>query len=427
MPLKAYKRRHSPECLERLERRIAKGMKRPENLDEYPCHTCAWWVRGTTDYGKHIPRHSLKVFTWEAACSELARLNRHDEKTRVRIADAKEQWLAELRTAKLAESTLTAYDLAVRTLIEFMTAHHVEFLGDIKPLLLNQMRAGWTTGTNTHQTYRTQVSTFLNFCVRMEWLDFNPMQKTRRVERRLRTAADEATDDVDGEANATMPLDLESDANYRKVCASLAPYLRNELVRPEKSRQRARRGILCRHPENFLALLHLMYETGLRISDAVFFDLLKMEVDEHGGIYTTIQIKTRTPVTVFLDSWLVEEIQQLPKLARGRYPFWNGSRNWKGYINNNVRPALRELGECIGIEGSLRPHRFRDSFAVNRLNEGMTMDELRLLLGHANVAMTERYYAPFIKSRAVSLRARYRATREAYRDHKVVPITHRTG
>ncbi|HTP35694.1 MAG TPA: tyrosine-type recombinase/integrase [Candidatus Acidoferrales bacterium] len=433
MPLQAYKRRHSEDCLAELARRADAGeIDYPEDLEHYKRCNCAWWVRGTTDEGKLVPRHSLKVHTWEAATAALKQLNQPAAVTgkRILIETATEEWLAEAKMLGRAEPTLEAYDLAARILIDFMTAQRpaVRYVQDVTPSLLNLMRSKWELSPNTHNTYRTQISTFLNYCVRMDYLASNPMEKTRSIpQRRVLTEADralldeEADEDREG-TEATMPLDLEGDANYKKVCASLIPFLRNEIVRPGQVRKRDRRGMLNRHPENCLSLCHVMYETGLRVSDATFFNPDKIEVDEHGGIYRTIQIKTKWPVTVFLEPWLVDEIRRLPRLFR-RYPFYDGSRNWRRFINNNIRPILRDLGQAIGIEGSLRPHRFRDSFAVNRLNENMSLEELKVLIGHKNVAMTERYYAPFVKSRATSLRNRVRAAREG----KLILMSQRAG
>jgi site-specific recombinase XerD len=421
MPLEAYKRRHSRECLEAIARRVNGGeLQQYPDLEQYKFCRCAWWVRGTNDHGKVVPRQSLKAYTWEAAVLAMKKLNRPetDGKPGKPIAEAAEQWLAQKKNTGRVAPTISAYNLAVRKLIEFIGEG--KLLTDIAPEVLDRMLASWTMQASTKNTYRTHLSTFFNYCVRMDWLAGNPMKKTEPAgEGEVHPAEDDELD------TATLPLDEEGDENYLKICASIIPFLRNELPR-QKERKRERRGIFLRHPENCLALCHLMYETGLRVSDATFFDPSKMTVDEHGGVYTTRQIKNRrhgakAVVTVYLDPWLVEEIQVLPKLY-GRFPFYDGSTNWRAFINNTIRPVLAELGKVIGMKETLRPHRFRDSFAVNRLNEGMTMDELRILLGHANVAMTERYYAPFVKSRGIALRSRYRATKQAHQSGKVVAI-----
>lgn len=46
---------------------------------------------------------------------------------------------------------------------------------------------------------------------------------------------------------------------------------------------------------------------------------------------------------------------------------------------------------------------FRDTFAVERLNKGVPIDRLSLLLGHSSVKVTEKHYAPFVKERQQQL------------------------
>jgi integrase len=46
---------------------------------------------------------------------------------------------------------------------------------------------------------------------------------------------------------------------------------------------------------------------------------------------------------------------------------------------------------------------FRDTFAVEMLLAGFPIDQVSLLLGHASLKITEKSYAPFVKSRQVQL------------------------
>jgi hypothetical protein len=42
---------------------------------------------------------------------------------------------------------------------------------------------------------------------------------------------------------------------------------------------------------------------------------------------------------------------------------------------------------------------FRDTFAVENLLAGVTLEKIALLLGHSGIKTTERHYAPFLKAR----------------------------
>jgi integrase/recombinase XerD len=41
----------------------------------------------------------------------------------------------------------------------------------------------------------------------------------------------------------------------------------------------------------------------------------------------------------------------------------------------------------------------RDTFAVENLLAGVTLEKVSLLLGHSSIKATERHYAPFVKAR----------------------------
>jgi hypothetical protein len=51
------------------------------------------------------------------------------------------------------------------------------------------------------------------------------------------------------------------------------------------------------------------------------------------------------------------------------------------------------------------PHRFRDTFAVDLLLSGVPIEHVSILLGHQSVRITERHYAPWVRSRQEQLEA----------------------
>jgi hypothetical protein len=50
-------------------------------------------------------------------------------------------------------------------------------------------------------------------------------------------------------------------------------------------------------------------------------------------------------------------------------------------------------------------HRFRDTFAVELLLAGVPIERVSVLLGHQSVRITEKHYAPWVRSRQEQLEA----------------------
>jgi integrase/recombinase XerC len=418
MPLKLYKRAHAPRCLAKL---AAQGIIDPGELQNYRQCRCAWWVSGTASSGHLIPQRSLKVHTWQEAKEIVQKLNQEEAPNApVTLARARTQWLTELRLSGRTEHTAYAYDRAVGKLLDFCAKQGVVHFRHVTTDLLNQLRLQWVekqAARNTQNNDLSWIGMFFKFAMREGWMTVNPVKLLDRPYRPKKNA----DADNDEEDNATLPLDEEGDANYRRILAAITPYFAGQIARPGQRPFRARLGVFSRHPENFNSLCELMYETGLRISDAQHFRRRKLVVDALGASYTTRQIKTRTLVTVFLPPWLVAKIQALPEIAPG-FVFFDGRKKWKQFYRSEVYHNLQSIGNSVGLAG-VRAHRFRDSFAVNRLNEGMELQDLKDLLGHKSVATTEAHYAPFVKSRKKHLRARLLEAQAGAA--KVIPIDQR--
>ena len=59
---------------------------------------------------------------------------------------------------------------------------------------------------------------------------------------------------------------------------------------------------------------------------------------------------------------------------------------------HGVQVMLRRLGERAGVK-PCGPHRFRRTFALWCLRDGMDLHSLRLLMGHSTLAVLQRYLA----------------------------------
>ena len=73
-----------------------------------------------------------------------------------------------------------------------------------------------------------------------------------------------------------------------------------------------------------------------------------------------------------------------------------------GYSPGGVRGMLRAISRRCGIH--IYPHRFRRTLATECARKGMPVQEIRILLGHANISTTQRY----IDTEITQVQATYR-------------------
>lgn len=401
--------RHTKKCLgdppNGIPGLLSKGLS-AEKLKVYTHCDCPKWYTGTHD-GKWHPRQTLNANSWAEAERKLDAIKGGQQQSKnVSVEHATEKWLAEVKLNGVAPSTLEQWTSVMEKLKAFCQRRKIFQVARLDAEAINCWRVEWTTEQvrnnvtpgiqpNTAKLRLAILSMFCKFVRRMRWVTENPMEMVRVVKAKRGAK----------KSHPTLPLDLEEgDKNYRALL--------NSIQATGKGR------------EHLSGITELMYETGLRVSDALCFLVEDMQVDSDGwATYTTIQIKTGTEVTVAIPPELVKTLQGLKKVSE-KYLFYNDRSQLRPYYRNHVYGPLKAAAEAVGIV-RMHPHRLRDSFAVNRLNEGMLMHDVSKLLGHASVAMTEEYYSPFVKSRQTVLVARRKAAQGTAPTGKVVPIRKR--
>jgi len=74
--------------------------------------------------------------------------------------------------------------------------------------------------------------------------------------------------------------------------------------------------------------------------------------------------------------------------------------------------TLKAVFRLSGIPDG-HAHRFRDTFAVELLQEHVPMDRVSVLLGHSSIKVTEKHYSPWVRARQEQLEADVRRAWEA--------------
>jgi len=143
------------------------------------------------------------------------------------------------------------------------------------------------------------------------------------------------------------------------------------------------------------AMLRLLSATGMRVGELVMLD-----VDDVGLDDRRVRVVGRGNRERYLplDATTVESIRTYLERAR---PFL--TRNAQGetalVVNQRGQRLTRQgfwlimkgLVRDAGLPAIMTPHMLRHSFATHQIGEGLGLEELRQLLGHASIATTQIY------------------------------------
>jgi integrase/recombinase XerD len=142
------------------------------------------------------------------------------------------------------------------------------------------------------------------------------------------------------------------------------------------------------------ALVELLYGAGLRVSEAV--GLVKASVDLDARVVRVVG-KGGKERLVPLGRPAAEALRRYmalarPHLDRRHRPDLFLNARGGALTRAGVFLILRRLADRAGLEpGRVHPHLLRHSFATHLLEGGADLRSVQEMLGHADVATTERY------------------------------------
>ena len=139
-----------------------------------------------------------------------------------------------------------------------------------------------------------------------------------------------------------------------------------------------------------LAILLLLYGSGLRVSEALSLTAKDLPIGEAIRV-TGKRAKTRiVPVVKAVREAIDDYVRQCPYPIDADSPLFLGARG--GPLNADlVRRAVRAARTRLGLPHTLTPHALRHSFATHLLARGADLRSLQELLGHASLSSTQIY------------------------------------
>jgi integrase/recombinase XerD len=148
-----------------------------------------------------------------------------------------------------------------------------------------------------------------------------------------------------------------------------------------------------------LAMLELLYATGLRVSELVSLPLSALSRDGQllivrgkGGKERMVPFSE--PARLAIEAYNQVRESFLPKGGKAKGQHWMfPSRSKAGHLTRaRFGQLMKELAIEGGIEpGRVSPHVLRHSFASHMLAHGADLRSLQQMLGHADISTTQIY------------------------------------
>jgi len=208
-----------------------------------------------------------------------------------------------------------------------------------------------------------------------------------------------------GKSNATVARKLSALSSFYKYAmrtgtTNLSPFANDLVQRPKVSNQTSVVGLTTEEATRIcavatdnprdLALVRLMFDVGLRVSEALFLRIERDFRDERGHHVVVIHGKGQKTRTGVLP---VPTYRAVQTLMDGRTEGWlfetaTGSQLSRGYAWRIVR----RLAQKAGMDAvKVHPHAFRHTHATVAFERGATIYEVQKALGHADPRTSERY------------------------------------
>jgi site-specific recombinase XerD len=344
-------------------RRHVKACRHASKGWNYTLCNCPIWADGML-HGKRFTR-SLGTNDWDRAVRRIGKLERGEEVESINldsagrtIASAITAYIAEAELRNLKPSTVISYRRTLNQLVDFTGKIPV---ANLTLERLTAFRARRSMMPRTQRKEIEYLRAFCGFCVTRGWIATNPAKlvKPPRVEE-----------------IATRPYTREEIDKLLIACDRIRGMWKSDTP---QVRQRARALVLT-----------LLY-TGLRCGDVA---QLKRSALEPSGHLVLRIMKTEVPLKVLLHPDAAKALRGLP--ASGGNPvyfFWSG--------NGDIDDCSKSLWRTVSRVGKVakihaHPHRFRDTFAVELLTNGVDIRTVQQLLGHESIRTTEKHYAHFV-------------------------------
>ena len=214
----------------------------------------------------------------------------------------------------------------------------------------------------TLDNIRRVLSTFFNFCLDEGIIQINPMRRVKKI--KSTKVVKKAFDDLEIEAMREYLSQMPTKSHYEKLL---------------KLRDRA--------------LFELLLSSGIRIHECV--NLNKNDLDLNTNSFKVLGKGNKERICYFSPKAKYHLTKMFNFKPQKKYAKHDNPALFINYRTggrlgiNAIERRLREMGAVLEIE--VHPHKFRRTFATNLIRKEVPIEQVKEMMGHANMDTTMIY------------------------------------
>jgi site-specific recombinase XerD len=382
--------RHSPECPQRENPQwkrchCRKSLYIYENgkVRYVSARTRSWEqaekvAQSERDARDPVKRELLKIDEMKAKLKADAKAKE------LSLEVAVDRWIAGIKGHGVATSS--SYQTIKRKLMRWAALKDIENIGEVTSDLLDEWISQWSPDAEskenrlslTTQGFRlSRIRSFFKWALAIKLIDEDPTAPIRSIKRE--------------QEEATMPL---------------TPAQFEQLIEATHRYDAGRRRTMDKFGVDLRATFLVQRWTGLRLVDVLMLPRSGVQ----GNRIITITQKTGTPINRVVPDVVIEALNAIPRRPKMHLDqfFWSRKCNHR-VLAGMWTPRIRLLNQYLSFKNEqgepmdFHSHMLRDTFAVELLLAGVSIEKVSRLLTHSSVRTTEKHYAPWVKAREEQL------------------------
>ncbi|TGY93623.1 hypothetical protein E5329_17865 [Petralouisia muris] len=173
----------------------------------------------------------------------------------------------------------------------------------------------------------------------------------------------------------------------RNPCAAIKQIkYRKEVKKPFSAVELEKLRMACTNTRD-LALLDFLYCTGCRVSEVARLNISDIDFE---CMECTVLGKGNKERTVYLSEVAAMNLGNYLSSRKDKNEALFTGKGTERLGKNGIEVLLKKIGKKAGVQ-NVHPHRYRRTLATNLLDRGMNIQDVAVILGHADLKTTQVY------------------------------------